>query len=141
MNFARQLRSPNPSDLPFIINSWTESYKDSKYNPIYGPAYFYYFRLLLNRLIPKSLITVICNPDDPDQIYGWGCYTITDNQLIVHWIYIKYTFRKLGLGTFLLNTLKEMVKSDELIITLKPCYYDRYKDTFKHKYEPKRAFE
>lgn len=141
MNFPKQLRSPHPTDLPFILNSFTESYKDSKYNPIYGMAYFYYFRLLLNKLISKSLITIICNPDDINQIYGYAIYQIKDDKLIIHWIYIKYTFRKLGLAKYLYNILLNMVKDKEITITLKSCYYDKYKDSYNHIYQPKIAFE
>ncbi len=141
MNLPIKLRSPTPTDLPFILSTWTESYEDSKYNPIYGPAYQFYFRLLLNKLIPKCLITVLCNPEDNWQIYGYAIYQIKDDNLILHWIYIKYIYRHLGLANYIFNTLLDMVPNKKVIITLKPCYYNKYKDSYDHSYKPKLAFE
>lgn len=141
-----KLRGPQKSDINFILSSWLKSFYSSKYNLIndqffFAPDYWKYMKLLIQHIINKSLITVLVNPEDTDQIYGWACYQIIDSKLIIHWVYVKYTFRKLGFGKHIYNALLNLISDKEIIITFKPCYYDDYKETFSHTYNEKYRWE
>ncbi len=141
MSLPKMIRPPNPNDLNFIYSSWLNSYNDhNKFQPIKGPAYYGYHKLLINKLLNQSLVSVICNPDDTEQILGYAIYQIQNDSLILHWLYIKYSFRQLGLSKYLINSLLDNIKNKTFIITLKGSNYDLYKDKYDHTYNPKLAF-
>jgi hypothetical protein len=141
-NLDKILRPPNPNDLNFIYSSWINSYNDNNFfNPIKGPAYYGYQKLLINKLLNQSEVSVICNPEDKDQIFGYAVYELRpDSEPIIHWLYIKYTFRKLGLARFLLDSIMGIAKADRVLITFKGTWYKSYASKFNHLYLPKLAW-
>jgi len=41
---------------------------------------------------------VLCDADEPDVIFGWICYEHAPTFTVVHYIYVKNAFRKIGLA-------------------------------------------
>lgn len=60
----------------------------------------YHHDTLLKKIIRNSDITLACDPDDPDTVWGWVC---SDGDLL-HFIYVKSAFRGFGIGGVLLRT-------------------------------------
>tara|TARA_R100001132_G_scaffold7057_1_gene6346 strand:+ start:517 stop:918 length:402 start_codon:yes stop_codon:yes gene_type:complete len=58
-------------------------------------------RTLLKALIPKTHVLVLCNPEDEDHIMGWVCYE-TETPCL-HFLFIKFNFRRMGMGSRLLS--------------------------------------
>ena len=140
-NLPKILRPPKNDDVNFIYNSWLKSYADNNYfNPIKGPAYYGYQKLLINKLLNQSIISIVCNPEDEDQIFGYAVYEIDNSKLILHWIYIKYNFRRLGVCRFLLDTILSARMDRNFFLTFKGTYYNSYAHKFDHTYSPKLAF-
>ncbi len=93
------LRDVQKDDLPFIFNSWLKSYRDS---PAMGgiPNTVYYAgqHALIEALLERSRVVVACAKDDPTQIMGYALAEYVDDVRLVHWVYVKHTFRGFGIG-------------------------------------------
>ena len=111
------LRDLEEPDVGFVIKSWLESNLKNKATTI--SIYEKEHRDLIKHVIAHDKVTteVICLKEDEDHIIGFICY---ESPIILHYIYIKYPFRHLGIATNAINSCL----SGDIIITHK----------FKHKY-------
>jgi hypothetical protein len=140
------LRPPKPSDLPFIYNSWLRSYKESPDNPIQGEAYYSYHKMLIISILERAQISILCDPQYPDTIYGYAIYEFTDDSIVMHWLQVRYTFKRLGFARFILDSIKDLGESKGIFnptitITARGYTYRHIKDKFIHTYQPKQAFK
>ena len=109
------LRQPEPDDraLGFGRDSWVNTVaSESPWavakagstphapTPLPPPLIKYHHDIILKKLIPHSDITLACDPDDADTIWGYIC---TDGELL-HFIYVKAAFRGFGIGGALLRS-------------------------------------
>ena len=106
------LRGYRDADLPMILDSWLRS---GLQYPIFtsevgrppirlrvpGTLLLSQSRTLLKTLIPKTHVLVLCNPEDEDHIMGWVCYE-TETPCL-HFLFIKFNFRRMGMGSRLLS--------------------------------------
>ena len=101
------IRSYNvANDETFLLDSWLNAYRASpwagavpnnKYFDVYGDA----IKELLTR---GSKVLVACNPDNSSQILGWVCYELSARgDKVVHFVYVKDVFRKLGIANSLIG--------------------------------------
>ena len=107
-----KLRDYRDADLPMILGSWLRS---GLQYPIFtaevgrppirlrvpGTLLLSQSRTLLKALIPKTHVLVLCNPEDEDHIMGWVCYE-TETPCL-HFLFIKFNFRRMGMGSRLLS--------------------------------------
>ena len=106
------LRGPRESDTAMIMDSWLRS---GLQYPIFasevgrppirlrvpGTLLLSQSRTFLKSLIPSSQLLVLCNPEDNDHIMGWICFEKEDPCL--HFLFIKFNFRRMGMGGRLLR--------------------------------------
>lgn len=122
------LRAPRVEDVPFLRSSWVKSYaKYSVFNdddeertvkgprPARMPAHVYVpeQHALIARILerPSALTVIACNPDDPDQIFGYVVAERVEGQgkegrNIAHYCYVKEPFRKQGIARELLRVVR-----------------------------------
>ena len=95
------LREFRPDDLNFILGTWMESY--FFYMPSRPPKNIYAreHSALIHKKLPICECLVACSEEDPTQILG---YLITEGELL-HYIYVKELFRKLGIGSRLMEEM------------------------------------
>jgi hypothetical protein len=103
-----QFRLVLADDLGFVLNSWLKSFRMSSWPSVASDAvYFPNQQRLIGEIAARenARLVVACNPDNPGQIYGWACgERATDTSpLIMHYVYVKETFRKMSIGTQLLG--------------------------------------
>ena len=55
-------------------------------------------RTFLQKILPLTSVAVLCDPEDSDHIIGWICY----EEDCLHFIFVKYNFRRLGFGNELM---------------------------------------
>lgn len=108
-----QLRTVQPSDIPFLFNSWLKSYRDSPMvKSIPNTTYYNAHHTIIERLLksPGAIAYIACNPEDPDQIYAYivGEYW-QDVATVIHWIYCKHPFRSNGIGSALIAKLLDRI--------------------------------
>lgn len=98
------VRNIHRDDVPFVTNSWLKSFRESPENKqVKSTFYFADGHKLLEEIIPRSVVLVVCDRQDPHQILGYACYEMFDTALILHYIYIKHTFRSMGIASTLMR--------------------------------------
>jgi hypothetical protein len=99
---------PDERALSLVLDSWCKTvaaeppwdYSCTPHTPPTPPTLLIYEHdTLLKKIIPHSTITLACDPDDPDTIWGYVCF---DDDLL-HFIYVKSAFRGFGIGGCLLR--------------------------------------
>ena len=104
------LRKPEPDDraIRFVLDSWCKTvaaeppwdFSSTRHTPPPPhPLLIYEHDTLLKKIIRNSSITLACDPDDPDTVWGYVC---CDGELL-HFIYVKSAFRGFGIGGCLLR--------------------------------------
>lgn len=104
-------RPGREQDAPFIFNSWLRSYRRSKAaqqvgNDVYYAQHHKCIERTLQRASTQVLVAVPAALGESDTICG---YIVTervpgaDKALVVHYVYVKETFRRLGLAKGMLQ--------------------------------------
>lgn len=106
-----KLRPPKPSDLNFIQSTFSKCIKkESSLGRSCSTKVFYSeFAQVIDHLLSNSSVSVACNPDNEDQIFG---YMIHDPSTI-HFVFIKSIYQNL-------NIAKEMIQEifpDEKVLS------------------------
>ena len=93
------------ADNDFIYDSWIKSYSNSGFSRgIPTSLYVVGQRSRIDKILgsPPTKVTIATNPEEPSVIYG---YSVITGENILHYLYVKNAFRKLGIGTQLINRL------------------------------------
>lgn len=99
--FAKTLliRHAHKGDVPFITSSWLRSFRDGDMvEGVPNQVYFYWHHKVLENVLSRATVMILCLPDSPDVILAWFCFEATEGGLIAHYIYTKNSFRKAGLA-------------------------------------------
>jgi len=99
------LRKPEPDDrvMGFVLDSWCKTVASEPpwdfaathhTPPPPHPLLIYMHDTILKKIIRNSTITLACDPDDPDTVWGYIC---SDGDLL-HFVYVKSAFRGFGIG-------------------------------------------
>ena len=93
--FIYTVRSMRPSDLNLILNSWMLSnrWTEAKMENV---GYFPSMERKIRMILERATVTVFCN-ENVDQVYGWCCYESYPGCHIVHYAYLKNSFREFGI--------------------------------------------
>lgn len=90
-------------DVPFVYSSWLKSFRHA-YRKSPPRFYYAYYHPLITKLLARGDTTVCMACDGADQgfIVGWVCATrLPSGGTVLHWVYVKRTYRQLGLATAL----------------------------------------
>lgn len=105
-----KLRDGEQGDLPFIYDTWINSFRKSSEftRKIHRKVYEQQHRQIVNRCLhrPTVRVTVACDANDPSVIYGYMVWErgLTDRD-VVHYVYVKATWQKAGVATHMLTTM------------------------------------
>ena len=94
------VRSYRPDqDKNFILNSWLKSYRRAPATQfVDGPVFFGEHKELIEKILldPETTTSVlVLDDEDKNFIVGYMVTNLPRN--LIHWVYIKDTFRGLGL--------------------------------------------
>ena len=95
------IRGPLPDDEGFIYNSWLKSLHESSPWAKYIRSQIFYnnHKKVLAKILSESGVLIACNPEMPDQIFGYGVYQPSSGGVaVIHYLYVKHPYRKLGIG-------------------------------------------
>lgn len=98
-------RAARPSDVPFILDSWIKSFRESPWAGVVPNNQFYAVtREAIEGLLARGAkLTIACSRADEDQILGWTCLEPVRDGTACHFTYVKDPYRKRGLATELLT--------------------------------------
>jgi len=155
------LRQAHQGDVPFIFNSWLKSYRNSKFSKnIPTSVYFSEHHKVLEEIALNDQIYVACNTEDESQIFGYVAATEIDGIFLLHYVYVKQPYRKIGLAKFMVesvrkklddlafcthlsNTMEKTAEKYNLIyspyLALKSSTYEGDKDTLLHSKDLSRS--
>lgn len=101
-----EIRSANKDDIPFVYSTWLRSYKHSSpvTRCIRSDAFYAGHQKILDSILSSEGVTVViaCDREDLNLIFGFLAY----EPEIVHFVYIKKPFRKMGIAKKLLESQK-----------------------------------
>lgn len=120
------------SDSSFILSSWSKSTASSipnSFTPI--GQHMGRQKELIKALIVRGATVLVCHsPEDEKQILGWVCFETFNGVSAIHFLYVKSSCRKQGIGTKLLRATglegKEIPCSAITYITKKNILGDKY---------------
>lgn len=67
-------------------------------------------------MLSRGLVLVAADRVDPDTIFGWLCAEVVNEDLVVHFIYVRKAFQDHGVGTTLIRELIEMEPDADRVI-------------------------
>jgi GNAT superfamily N-acetyltransferase len=67
--------------------------------------YFTAHHKLIEGVLRQCKVVVACSKDDDNQIFGWGTAEEVDGVFVVHYLYVKSTYRKLGIAQLIFKAL------------------------------------
>lgn len=112
------LRERRESDNNFIFDSWIRSHFPAAANKhMAWSEYQPYQKHIVTRLLERADILILCPPDDLDHIHGYICFEQFIEFTALHWMFIKYPYRKFGLGRWLVQYLIKHSNGRELLMS------------------------
>lgn len=131
-----ELRLNTPADESFIYDSWLKSYQEQNrdFKRMGIRTYYAGYKKILMGILDSALVVIACNPDDKDQIYGF--IVAEADADIVHYLYVKYTFRKLGIARRLLLNVHPELREKPLIHTFANPISDKKQSEYLLTYNP-----
>lgn len=136
-----QIRKAKEADLPYIYSSWMEDYLSSHHCKLKEgrtktlqsyialmprELYFKEQRAIIDQILRKSTVTIACNEDDEDQIFGYAVHRYVGEIDILSWVYIRPVYRGFGIC----NLLMEHIGKSDVVTHLTP-----YRRWFLKKYD------
>lgn len=101
-----QTRRGTVSDIPFIYSSWLKSYRNSEdtkgiTDTVYYAHHHNFIEALLSR--PTCVVLIVSPTGDPNTILGYSVTDSSRNGPVIHYVYVKEAWRKMGLMKRLLS--------------------------------------
>lgn len=121
MKVETYIRKPTEADLNFLYNSWLKSLRQSL-STVDNTIFYGNHKKLIEELVTKCRVVISCNPEDITQIFGYIVFEIIEDISILHYVYVKHPFRKLGIATELFKFIDH---NSEL-----PCVASHYTRIF-----------
>lgn len=127
---SMSVREVRPTDLPFILDSWCRSYRDSKFaGTVTNDTYPSVQRNTVEQLMARGAKYLLAvSLSDSDQILGWVCYEPVKGGTCVHYLYVKDPYRRLGLGTYLSELAREQTNRTSDAPNGARCFYTHRTD-------------
>lgn len=100
-----RIRHAIDSDVPFIFNSWLKSFRETGTlcRGVNNVIYFAGHHKLIQKIVQRSMTYVAYSAEDPMQTYGYIVGEFIQNVFVLHFAYVKHSFRKFGIAKLLLE--------------------------------------
>lgn len=102
-----RIRGGWPEDVEYVIKSWLRDYKRTLPRNTPGRTYYPAQQQVIGVLASTSTIKVACDANDMNMIYGFAVGQAHPElkTLVVHYVYIRDTWRRLGIAKALIKEL------------------------------------
>lgn len=111
------VRQATQGDVNFIFNSWLKSAHGNlpKLTEIPHNIFYSEHHKLLEKILRRCTVLIACDKNDQTVIYGYIVAEIIYGFPVIHYVYVKQPFRRLGIAKMLLNCLE--TNNDSVIFT------------------------
>jgi len=94
-----------------------KSYRSQKiYQAVPNQLFYIEMSKVIDNLLTRAEVLMITPSDNTDQFIGFICYETIGNNVILHYIYVKHLFRKMGIAS-------DIVKDVIPYLSSKPVLY------------------
>jgi len=127
-------REPCPDDKSYLYNSWITSLRYNKpFDVLERHWYNAAAAALIARILASSNMLVAVNPSNSSQIFGYIVYN--NDRRVLHYIYIKKSFRKAKVATRLMDeAFNGFIKP--INYTVRTSAIPHYEDKWNLQYRP-----
>lgn len=139
------LRGPVDDDVRFVTSTWLKSFREAGTftRHVGNDLYFAQQHTLISKLWndPRSTRLMAVFPEDTAFLYGWLFGTGTDAGPIIHYVYVRNSWRGRGIATALVQAMTE--GADGFTSHHTPAWdaLERGMDGPRFRYSPFLAFE
>ena len=97
----------------FVLDSWSRAVardpiwrvevgrRGVARTPIPPSLSLYYHDIILKKILTNCTLLVACDPEDTDVLWGYVAFDQVDP--VLHFVYVKGAFRRMGIGTRLME--------------------------------------
>jgi GNAT superfamily N-acetyltransferase len=127
------------TEKSFVYNSWLKSYGKSRESQrMSSKVYFHNYTKIIDGILEDCYVAFALNPDDLDQIFGFVVFNYDEdiNLTVIHYIYVKEAFRKLGLAKKLMQQIQPQLGSEPMICTFANHIFDDLREKYLLAYDP-----
>jgi GNAT superfamily N-acetyltransferase len=121
------------TEKAFVYNSWLKSYgKSREPQRMSFKVYFHNYTKILDGILADCYVAFALNPDDLDQIFGFVVFNYDEdiNLTVIHYIYVKEAFRKLGLARKLMQQIQPALGTEPMICTFANHVFDDLREKY-----------
>lgn len=112
---ATSIRPIQSDDESFVYSTWLKNYRHSSTfaREIRDGIFFKFHHKVIERILKRGVTSIVCLQDDPNTILGYLVTEEWEGLGILHYCYVKYAFRQMGLATRLIKSSDVMRSSVE----------------------------
>lgn len=97
------IREATRAEEAFVLASWKRGFRDSC-PELPGEYYWRWQDERIQRVLSRgALVLVAVDAEYPQTAYGWVCAERVGDAAVVHWVYVRASFRKHGIAGALLG--------------------------------------
>lgn len=132
-----EIRNATAEDVAFVLNSWIKAHRESdECRHVDYALYHKHIRPIVVRILSRASVVMAVNPEDANHIYGYAVVEYTDEDTILHYAYTKYTFRRFGVCTQLLEFAIPKLRETPTFITFIGKQFPAVQTHFNLSYNP-----
>lgn len=115
------IKESTPEYTSFIYATWLHSYKHGSYfaKRITNTIFFKWHHKVIEKILDRDSVKIlVASPkEEPNIVLGYLVYETMEDKQVIHYIYVKKSFRRFGIATKLLK---------ESGVELKDCSFDHW---------------
>jgi hypothetical protein len=100
------IRTATPSDENLIFSTWLKGlyYGNDWFREIPQDLYYENYHKVVTAIIakPSTCVIVACMKEDADTVLGYSVWEKREEKYVLHWVFTKPVWRKLGLAKSLI---------------------------------------
>lgn len=102
-----EVRAAEKDDKNFVIHSWLRSLRSFEpfYRTMTGETFFREHTKRVENALDRGYCLVVCPRDHPKIIAGYIVWETRIDDTIIHYVYIKEQYRKMGIASLLMDTV------------------------------------
>jgi hypothetical protein len=116
-------REARTEDHAFILSTWLRGlyYGGPFFREIEKSSFFKHYQLIVKGILARSQIQIACLKEDHDVILGYAVTQEKNTDVILHWVFVKSAWRRVGLARDLIpNTVSAVTHLTQVGKSLKP---------------------